>query len=240
MMIVSAPPPYARSFRPRRRGLSADRAQTVQLLRPQWSLAVDGPVLELDGLFGAVAPVVLDIGFGGGEGPHRHGRVTSSRVPHRGGGAHARGGESAGGRRRTRLAARARGGGRRARLPASAGAGVARRCAHLVPRPMAETQAAAPSPRAARCGRGAHRSAEHRWHPARGHRHRRVRAARRIGGGGRTAVARRRASPAGVAPAHPLRTTRCTPPVAPRPTSCTRESARCPPPATACSPLGDG
>ena len=37
-------------------------------LLAQWAVEVEGPVLELDGLFGAVAPVVLDIGFGGGEG----------------------------------------------------------------------------------------------------------------------------------------------------------------------------
>ncbi len=35
---------------------------------PRWTLAGDGPVLAFDELFGAGARVVLDIGFGGGEG----------------------------------------------------------------------------------------------------------------------------------------------------------------------------
>ena len=65
---VSSPPPYARSFRPRRRGLSPDRAATYQRLAPQWSLDVEGPALEFEQVFGRSAPVVFDIGFGGGEG----------------------------------------------------------------------------------------------------------------------------------------------------------------------------
>ncbi len=68
MTSVSSPPPYARSFRPRRRGLSPERAEAYQRLITQWSLDVEGSPLDLEKVFGAGAAVVLDIGFGGGEG----------------------------------------------------------------------------------------------------------------------------------------------------------------------------
>lgn len=67
-------PPYARSFRPRRRGLSAARAAAFERDAPKWRLDVEGPVLDLAEVFGGltadspVRDVVLDIGFGGGEG----------------------------------------------------------------------------------------------------------------------------------------------------------------------------
>lgn len=58
----------ARSFRPRRRGLSEAKAQRYERLVARHCLpAVGGPV-DLAGTFGAGASVVLDIGFGGGEG----------------------------------------------------------------------------------------------------------------------------------------------------------------------------
>lgn len=65
---MESPPPYARSFRPRRRGLPAARAEAYERDAPKYRLEVTGPVLDLDAVFGAGAAVVLDIGFGGGEG----------------------------------------------------------------------------------------------------------------------------------------------------------------------------
>ncbi|MBI4932825.1 MAG: tRNA (guanosine(46)-N7)-methyltransferase TrmB [Actinobacteria bacterium] len=65
---MSSPPPYARSFRPRRRGLSPERAAIYRRLAPRWSLDVEGPLLDFEQVFGRAAPVVFDIGFGGGEG----------------------------------------------------------------------------------------------------------------------------------------------------------------------------
>jgi tRNA (guanine-N7-)-methyltransferase len=76
---VDAPPQYARSFRPRRRGLPSARAEAYERDAPRWRLDVFGATLDLDRVFGAtldldrvfgdaVTDVVLDIGFGGGEG----------------------------------------------------------------------------------------------------------------------------------------------------------------------------
>jgi tRNA (guanine-N7-)-methyltransferase len=56
-----------RSFQPRRRGLSPARDVRYRALLDAWSLAVDGEMLDLSALFGS-RDVVLDIGFGGGEG----------------------------------------------------------------------------------------------------------------------------------------------------------------------------
>ena len=67
-MVASAPPPYARSFRPRRRGLPPARAAAFERDAPKWRIEVVGPPLELTDVFPAGADVVLDIGFGGGEG----------------------------------------------------------------------------------------------------------------------------------------------------------------------------
>lgn len=65
---MDSPPPYARSFRPRRRGLPPARAEAYERDAPKYRLEVAGPILDLDAVFGAQAAVVLDIGFGGGEG----------------------------------------------------------------------------------------------------------------------------------------------------------------------------
>lgn len=64
--------PHARSFLPRRRALSPLRAAEYRLQAPRWSLDEQGDVLDLGEVFEdagvAAASVVLDIGFGGGEG----------------------------------------------------------------------------------------------------------------------------------------------------------------------------
>lgn len=64
--------PHPRSFLPRRRALSPLRAAEYRLQAPKWSLDEQGPVLDLDDVFAsageAANDVVLDIGFGGGEG----------------------------------------------------------------------------------------------------------------------------------------------------------------------------
>ncbi len=60
--------PIPRSFQPRRRRLSPARAAAFADAAPRWRMAADGPVLDLDEVFGRGAPVVLDVGFGGGEG----------------------------------------------------------------------------------------------------------------------------------------------------------------------------
>jgi tRNA (guanine-N7-)-methyltransferase len=59
----------ARSFQPRRRGLPPARVAAYERQAAVWTLTSDGEVLDLAALFGREAPsVVLDIGFGGGEG----------------------------------------------------------------------------------------------------------------------------------------------------------------------------
>jgi tRNA (guanine-N7-)-methyltransferase len=64
--------PHPRSFLPRRRALSPLRAAEYRVQAPRWSLAEQGPVLDLSEVFADAGPaaeqVVLDIGFGGGEG----------------------------------------------------------------------------------------------------------------------------------------------------------------------------
>lgn len=65
---VSTSYPPARSFQPRRRGLPPARAERYERLMAQWSLAVTGEMLVFDELFAGIPDVVLDIGFGGGEG----------------------------------------------------------------------------------------------------------------------------------------------------------------------------
>jgi tRNA (guanine-N7-)-methyltransferase len=60
--------PRARTFKPRRRGLSPVRAAAFDAGFARWGLAVDGPPLALADVFGADGPFVLDIGFGAGEG----------------------------------------------------------------------------------------------------------------------------------------------------------------------------
>ncbi len=58
--------PPARSFRPRRRGLSVERDANYRLHAAEWTLPVAGEVLSWSELFPG-REVVLDIGFGGGE-----------------------------------------------------------------------------------------------------------------------------------------------------------------------------
>ena len=60
------PYPPARSFRPRRRALSPTRALAYGRQLQEWSLEVKGAPLNWTELFGTL-PVVLEIGFGGGE-----------------------------------------------------------------------------------------------------------------------------------------------------------------------------
>lgn len=64
--------PHPRSFLPRRRALSPLRAAEYRLQAPRWSLDEQGDMLDMGEVFEdagvAAANVVLDIGFGGGEG----------------------------------------------------------------------------------------------------------------------------------------------------------------------------
>jgi tRNA (guanine-N7-)-methyltransferase len=57
-----------RTFQPRRRKLSPERAARLEPLLRRWSLDVCGPLLDLAGEFASGGPFVLEIGFGGGEG----------------------------------------------------------------------------------------------------------------------------------------------------------------------------
>ncbi|MEO7370886.1 MAG: tRNA (guanosine(46)-N7)-methyltransferase TrmB [Ilumatobacteraceae bacterium] len=64
--------PPQRSFKPRRRGLSAPRLAAYERSMERWGITVDGDALSFVEIFGAGASggagnVVLDIGFGGGE-----------------------------------------------------------------------------------------------------------------------------------------------------------------------------
>ena len=68
MCVVTTMYPPVRSFQPRRRSLSPARAQRYQRLVEQWALPTDGGLLDFSDVFGLLEDVVLDIGFGGGEG----------------------------------------------------------------------------------------------------------------------------------------------------------------------------
>lgn len=71
MRGVSTSHPPTRSFQPRRRALPPARAERYQRLLTQWALPVTGEMLCFEDLFAAAGrnpEVVLDIGFGGGEG----------------------------------------------------------------------------------------------------------------------------------------------------------------------------
>ncbi|MCY7298457.1 MAG: tRNA (guanosine(46)-N7)-methyltransferase TrmB [Ilumatobacteraceae bacterium] len=68
MEVVTTSYPPTRSFQPRRRALPPARAQRYERLMAQWSLTVEGERLCFDDLFPGKDVVVLDIGFGGGEG----------------------------------------------------------------------------------------------------------------------------------------------------------------------------
>lgn len=67
MTGVETPYPPARSFRPRRRALSPARAEMYDRLFARWAVPVVGEPLDIGELFGG-RDVVLDIGYGGGEG----------------------------------------------------------------------------------------------------------------------------------------------------------------------------
>lgn len=72
MTVVLVPVSTARvpvrSFRPRRRSMSPARTAAYEQALPTWRLPADGPLLDLAELFPGQADVVLEIGFGGGEG----------------------------------------------------------------------------------------------------------------------------------------------------------------------------
>ncbi|MEP7111958.1 MAG: tRNA (guanosine(46)-N7)-methyltransferase TrmB [Ilumatobacteraceae bacterium] len=59
--------PPQRSFKPRRRGLSQSRIAAYERSIARWGIAVDGPQLSFQEVFGSHGEVVLDVGFGGGE-----------------------------------------------------------------------------------------------------------------------------------------------------------------------------
>jgi tRNA (guanine-N7-)-methyltransferase len=67
-LVVTSPHPPIRSFSPRRRGLSPLRAEVYERTAPRHLLPVEGPLLALATLFPGIPDVVLDIGFGAGEG----------------------------------------------------------------------------------------------------------------------------------------------------------------------------
>jgi tRNA (guanine-N7-)-methyltransferase len=56
--------PPVRTFKPRRRSLTPRRAEVFARLAPIYTLADQGPIVDLDATFGHLAHVVLDIGFG--------------------------------------------------------------------------------------------------------------------------------------------------------------------------------
>jgi tRNA (guanine-N7-)-methyltransferase len=56
-----------RTFKPRRRRVSATRAELIERVGATHLVAETGPVLELRALFGRDAPVVLEVGFGYGD-----------------------------------------------------------------------------------------------------------------------------------------------------------------------------
>ena len=68
MEVVTTQYPPTRSFRLRRRALPPARAERYERLMAQWSLPVEGDTLCFAELFPGMDAVVLDIGFGGGEG----------------------------------------------------------------------------------------------------------------------------------------------------------------------------
>ena len=59
--------PAARTFKPRRRSLSAARAAAYDASFARFGLDVEGPLLDLATSFASAGPFVLDIGFGAGE-----------------------------------------------------------------------------------------------------------------------------------------------------------------------------
>ncbi len=61
---IGRPP---RTFKPRRRSLSASRQVDFERLMQTWAVAVEGPPLDPQAVFGRSGPMVLDIGIGHGE-----------------------------------------------------------------------------------------------------------------------------------------------------------------------------
>ena len=59
--------PPVRTFKPRRRSLSASRAELFERLAPRFVLDEQGPPLELDAVFAHHGETVLDIGIGWGD-----------------------------------------------------------------------------------------------------------------------------------------------------------------------------
>lgn len=66
-MTDAAAVPRVRTFKPRRRALSPARQAWVSEQLDRWGLAETGERLDLAEVFGRTAPVVLDVGIGGGE-----------------------------------------------------------------------------------------------------------------------------------------------------------------------------
>ncbi len=67
MIDVDVKRPPTRSFQPRRRKLSPTRAAQFDELFARWSIPMTGPNLRPADIFRRQAPIILDIGFGGGE-----------------------------------------------------------------------------------------------------------------------------------------------------------------------------
>jgi tRNA (guanine-N7-)-methyltransferase len=63
---VAARPPV-RTFKPRRRPLTASRAELLERLGPVWCVAETGDPLDPRAVFGRSAPLVLEIGIGLGD-----------------------------------------------------------------------------------------------------------------------------------------------------------------------------
>jgi tRNA (guanine-N7-)-methyltransferase len=69
--MITVPPehrPIVRTFKPRRRSLSAARAAAYEVSMQRFGLPAHGGVVTLPELFGSSGPFVLEIGFGAGEG----------------------------------------------------------------------------------------------------------------------------------------------------------------------------
>ena len=64
-MVPGRPP--VRTFKPRRRPLSTERAALMDRLAPVWCLDETGPTLDPVEVFGRDAPLVVDIGIGFGD-----------------------------------------------------------------------------------------------------------------------------------------------------------------------------
>lgn len=65
--MSSRPTPPVRTFKPRRRSLSASRTEILHRLLPRWGIEESGPPLDPVAVFGRSAPLILEIGIGAGE-----------------------------------------------------------------------------------------------------------------------------------------------------------------------------